>query len=144
MAEKTTYDLLAVTGCPTGIAHTYMAADYLRNAGEEMGLDVKVEPQGSSVTEPLSQADIDAADAVIFATDVGVKPEHAHGVVSVRRANRAVADRAGEQHHVHVHAIACVVGQAEEEPSSRPVRGPPHAATSSSRSQPLCGGGDRV
>lgn len=65
--------IVAITACPTGIAHTYMAADYLRNAGEEMGLDVKVEPQGSSVTEPLSQADIDAADAVIFATDVGVK-----------------------------------------------------------------------
>ena len=65
--------VVAVTACPTGIAHTYMAADYLTAAGRKMGIDVKVEPQGSTGTEPLSAADIERADAVIFATDVGVK-----------------------------------------------------------------------
>jgi len=65
--------IVAITACPTGIAHTYMAADYLTAAGKKMGVDVKVEPQGSTATEPLSAADIEAADAVIFATDVGVK-----------------------------------------------------------------------
>lgn len=65
--------IVAITACPTGIAHTYMAADYLRAAGKKLGVDVKVEPQGSTATEPLSTADIEGADAVIFATDVGVK-----------------------------------------------------------------------
>lgn len=65
--------VVAITACPTGIAHTYMAADYLTAAGKELGVDVKVEPQGSTATEPLSAQDIAKADAVIFATDVGVK-----------------------------------------------------------------------
>lgn len=68
-----TIHVVAITACPTGIAHTYMAADYLTAAGKKMGVDVKVEPQGSTATEPLSAADIETADAVIFATDVGVK-----------------------------------------------------------------------
>lgn len=65
--------LVAVTACPTGIAHTYMAADALKYAAEELGYDLKVETQGSSGNETLSQADIDAADAVIFAVSVNVR-----------------------------------------------------------------------
>ena len=65
--------LVAVTACPTGIAHTYMAADALKYAAEELGYDLKVETQGSSGNETLSQADIDAANAVIFAVSVNVR-----------------------------------------------------------------------
>lgn len=65
--------LVAVTACPTGIAHTYMAADTLKYAAEELGYDLKVETQGSSGNETLGQADIDAADAVIFAVSVNVR-----------------------------------------------------------------------
>lgn len=65
--------LVAVTACPTGIAHTYMAADALKYAAEELGYDLKVETQGSSGNEKLTQADIDAADAVIFAVSVNVR-----------------------------------------------------------------------
>ncbi|MFE3193640.1 fructose-specific PTS transporter subunit EIIC [Nocardia sp. NPDC059240] len=65
--------VVAVTACPTGIAHTYMAADSLVAAGQRAGVTVRVETQGSSGSTPLSAADIDFADAVIFATDVGVK-----------------------------------------------------------------------
>ncbi|WP_067548323.1 PTS fructose transporter subunit IIABC [Nocardia crassostreae] len=65
--------LVAVTACPTGIAHTYMAADSLVAAGERAGVVVEIETQGSSGSVPLSAATIAAADAVIFATDVGVK-----------------------------------------------------------------------
>ncbi len=65
--------IVAVTACPTGIAHTYMAADALKYAAEELGYDLKVETQGSSDNETLSQADIDAADAVIFAVSVNVR-----------------------------------------------------------------------
>ena len=65
--------IVAVTACPTGIAHTYMAADAFKYAAEELGYDLKVETQGSSGNEKLTQADIDAADAVIFAVSVNVR-----------------------------------------------------------------------
>ena len=65
--------IVAVTACPTGIAHAYMAADALKYAAEELGYDLKVETQGSSGNEKLTQADIDAADAVIFAVSVNVR-----------------------------------------------------------------------
>jgi fructose PTS system EIIBC or EIIC component len=65
--------IVAVTACPTGIAHTYMAADALVAAGERAGAVVHVETQGSSAAQPLDAATIAGADAVIFATDVGVR-----------------------------------------------------------------------
>jgi fructose PTS system EIIBC or EIIC component len=65
--------VVAVTACPTGIAHTYMAADSLVAAGERAGVDVVVETQGSSNAKPLDADTIARADAVIFATDVGVR-----------------------------------------------------------------------
>ena len=64
---------MAITACPTGIAHTYMAAEALEAAAERAGVDISVETQGSAGSTPLSQATIAGADAVIFATDVGVK-----------------------------------------------------------------------
>ncbi|GAA4689995.1 fructose-specific PTS transporter subunit EIIC [Nocardioides conyzicola] len=65
--------LVAVTACPTGIAHTYMAAEALEAAAEKAGVDITVETQGSAGTTPLPAATIAAADAVIFAVDVGVR-----------------------------------------------------------------------
>lgn len=65
--------IVAVTACPTGIAHTYMAADALTNAAEEMGVDLQVETQGSSGATRLDAAVIASAEAVIFATDVDVR-----------------------------------------------------------------------
>ena len=65
--------IVAVTACPTGIAHTYMAADALKYAAEDLGYDFKVETQGSSGNEILTQADIDEADAVVFAVSVNVR-----------------------------------------------------------------------
>jgi PTS system fructose-specific IIC component len=65
--------IVAVTACPTGIAHTYMAADSLVAAAQEMGVDLQVETQGSSGAKPLDPAIIAAADAVIFAVDVDVR-----------------------------------------------------------------------
>lgn len=65
--------VVAVTACPTGIAHTYMAADALVQAGSDMGVDVVTETQGSSGTTPIDQSVIDAADAVVFAVDVDVR-----------------------------------------------------------------------
>ncbi|WP_144942432.1 MULTISPECIES: PTS fructose transporter subunit IIABC [Kocuria] len=65
--------IVAVTACPTGIAHTYMAADALSNTAEEMGVDLQVETQGSSGATRLNPAVIASAEAVIFATDVDVR-----------------------------------------------------------------------
>jgi PTS system fructose-specific IIC component len=65
--------VVAVTACPTGIAHTYMAADALVAAGAEIGVDVVAETQGSSGTTPIDPAVIAAADAVVFAVDVDVR-----------------------------------------------------------------------
>jgi fructose PTS system EIIBC or EIIC component len=65
--------IVAVTACPTGIAHTYMAADSLVAAGKEAGVVVEVETQGSGATTALDPQTIADADAVIFAADVGVK-----------------------------------------------------------------------
>jgi PTS system fructose-specific IIC component len=65
--------IVAVTACPTGIAHTYMAADSLVLAAQEAGVDFQVETQGSGAVTPLDPAVIAAADAVIFAVDVDVR-----------------------------------------------------------------------
>jgi len=76
-AETTTVGrLVAVTACPTGIAHTYMAADSLKKAAKEAGVELQVETQGSSGATPLGADTIAAADAVIFATDVDVRDRH--------------------------------------------------------------------
>ncbi|WP_269929290.1 PTS fructose transporter subunit IIABC [Kocuria massiliensis] len=72
-ADSAMKRLVAVTSCPTGIAHTYMAADSLAQAAEEKGVRLDVETQGSSGNEVLSQEVIDAADAVIFAASVDVR-----------------------------------------------------------------------
>jgi PTS system fructose-specific IIC component len=67
--------IVVVSACPTGIAHTYMAADKLVAAGKAAGVDIHVETQGSSGSTPLEAEVIRAADAVIFAVDVGVKDQ---------------------------------------------------------------------
>jgi PTS system fructose-specific IIC component len=65
--------LVAVTACPTGIAHTYMAADSLVAAAQRAGAELHVETQGSSSVTPLDPAVIANAVAVVFAVDVDVR-----------------------------------------------------------------------
>ncbi len=65
--------LVGVTSCPTGIAHTYMAAEALENAAKAAGHVMSVETQGSAGSTPLSPALIASADAVVFAHDLPVK-----------------------------------------------------------------------
>ncbi|MFE9307854.1 fructose-specific PTS transporter subunit EIIC [Streptomyces sp. NPDC006706] len=67
------FRIVAVTSCPTGIAHTYMAAESLENAGREAGVEVVVETQGSAGFTRIDPAVIAAADGVIFAHDVPVR-----------------------------------------------------------------------
>ncbi|MFJ4243636.1 fructose-specific PTS transporter subunit EIIC [Streptomyces iakyrus] len=72
-AKERPFRIVAVTSCPTGIAHTYMAAESLENAGREAGVELTVEPQGSAGFTRLDPQVIAAADAVIFAHDVPVR-----------------------------------------------------------------------
>ncbi|MFF4491164.1 fructose-specific PTS transporter subunit EIIC [Streptomyces sp. NPDC001544] len=71
--ERRPFRVVAVTSCPTGIAHTYMAAESLETAGREAGVEVVVETQGSAGFTRLDPAVIAAADGVIFAHDVPVR-----------------------------------------------------------------------
>ncbi|MEU7035679.1 fructose-specific PTS transporter subunit EIIC [Streptomyces sp. NPDC046237] len=72
-AEAAPFRIVAVTSCPTGIAHTYMAAEALEKAGEAAGVEVVVETQGSAGFTRLDPAVVEAADGVIFAHDVPVR-----------------------------------------------------------------------
>ncbi|MFE7369083.1 MULTISPECIES: PTS fructose transporter subunit IIABC [Streptomyces] len=67
------FRIVAVTSCPTGIAHTYMAAESLAAAGRAEGVEVTVETQGSAGFKKLDPAVVAAADAVIWAHDVEVR-----------------------------------------------------------------------
>lgn len=72
--------LLAVTGCPTGIAHTYMAAESLEKKAKELGCRIKVETRGSGgAKNVLTKAEIAAADCIIVAADTQVPMERFHG-----------------------------------------------------------------
>ena len=73
-AEKSGYRILAVTACPTGIAHTYMAAEALEKAGQKLGLPLKAETNGSGgAKNVLTPEEIEAADGIIIAADKNVE-----------------------------------------------------------------------
>lgn len=72
---------IAITACPTGIAHTYMAAENLEKIANELGHEIKVETQGAmGIENELSQDDISNADVIIFAADIAIEgPERFDG-----------------------------------------------------------------
>lgn len=79
-AEKGTFRLLAVTSCPTGIAHTYMAAEGLEKAAKKKDCSIKVETRGSGgAKNVLSGRDIEEADCIIVAADAQVPMERFDG-----------------------------------------------------------------
>lgn len=82
--------IVAVTACPTGIAHTYMAEDALKKQAKEMGVDIKVETNGSEgIKNRLTAEDIARADGVIVAADKKVEMDRFDGKHLV---NRPVSD----------------------------------------------------
>ena len=91
--EKTTDNgklILAVTGCPNGIAHTYMAAESLENKAKEMGITIKVETNGSGgAKNVLTAQEIEACDCIIIAADKDVKMARFDGkpVIMTKVAN---------------------------------------------------------
>lgn len=67
---------LAVTACPSGVAHTYMAAEALEKAAKKHGVEIKVETQGSiGVENKITASDVADADAVILTTDMAIIDE---------------------------------------------------------------------
>lgn len=78
--EAQGYRVLAVTACPTGIAHTYMAAEALEKAGKKLGISIKVETNGSGgAKNVLTQEDIDGCDGIIVAADKTVEMARFNG-----------------------------------------------------------------
>lgn len=72
--------IVAITGCPAGVAHTYMAAEALKKTAAFMGHEIKVETHGAEGTrEPLSARDVAEADVVIAASDVYIEMERFAG-----------------------------------------------------------------
>ena len=106
------YRVLAVTACPTGIAHTYMAAESLENKGKEMGVTIKVETNGSGgAKNVLTKEEIEKAECIIIAADKNVEMARFDGkkVIKTKVAdgihkaeeliNRAVSGDAHVYHH---------------------------------------------
>ncbi len=68
--------LIAVTSCPSGVAHTYMAAEALEVAAKAKGWDVKVETQGAiGIENELTIEDVSSADVVLLTKDIAIKNE---------------------------------------------------------------------
>jgi PTS system fructose-specific IIC component len=89
--------LVAVTSCPTGIAHTYMAAEAIEQAAKAAGHEISVETQGAAGADPLAPEVIAAADAVIFSVDVEVRDRarfEGKPIVQVG-VKKAISDAAG-------------------------------------------------
>lgn len=125
-----TYQIIAATGCPTGIAHTFMAQEALEKAAAERGITIKVETHGQEgIQNELTQAEIDAADAVIIAADKDVRKERFSGKkvidVSVGRGikdapeliQRALSDTVPVYHAVGGESTKSANQPGEEKPS---------------------------
>ncbi|PJI94856.1 PTS fructose transporter subunit IIC [Luteimicrobium subarcticum] len=119
---------VAVTSCPTGIAHTYMAAEALEQAGADAGHEVTVETQGSIGTDPLDPQLIADADGVIFAADLEVKDK-------ARFAGKPFVDVGVK---AAVHDAPTVIAQAVAAVEAGPVAG--GAGTVAGPGQPLTTG----
>ncbi len=129
--------IVAVTACPTGIAHTFMAADGLEQAGKAAGVEIHVEPQGSGKVEWLDPALIARADAAIFATDVPVRERERFAGLPVIEAGvkRAINEPA------KLVAEALV---AADNPDARKVAGTASAGAASAAGASQLGMGKRI
>ncbi|MCP1624861.1 PTS fructose-like transporter subunit IIB [Pseudomonas nitroreducens] len=79
-AAKPAAKVVAVTACPTGVAHTFMAAEALQQTAQQMGIELRVETQGSvGARNPLTAEEVAAADVVLLAADIEVNPERFAG-----------------------------------------------------------------
>jgi PTS system fructose-specific IIC component len=114
---------VAITACPTGIAHTYMAAESLEQTAKANGDTILVETQGSAGSTPLSAEDIASADAVIFAADLAVQGRERFAGKPIVEApvKQAINDAAG--------LFERAKAAAAEKPSPVPAAAGPELAT---------------
>jgi fructose PTS system EIIBC or EIIC component len=127
---------VAVTSCPTGIAHTFMAAESLEQAAQAGGHEIQVETQGATNSEPLSPQVIAEADAVIFAADVEVRDaERFAGKPLVRvPVKRAINDGGGLIAEAERAASERAAAPAGAGAPARPA--PPPAAAAAGAGEP--------
>lgn len=96
-AKEGQFSILAVTSCPTGIAHTYMAAESLEKAAKERGCSIKVETRGSGgAKNVLTDAEIERADCIIIAADAKVPMDRFDGKPLIACQVSDGISRAGE------------------------------------------------
>ena len=89
--------IIAVTACPSGVAHTYMAAESLESAAKAKGWQVKVETQGSiGIENELTAGDVASADMVILTKDIGIKFEERFAGKTIVRVNISDAVKRAE------------------------------------------------
>lgn len=88
--------IVAVTSCPTGIAHTYMAAEALERAAKKAGHEIVVETQGAGGKKEIPSEILKAADVAIFAADIPVrdKDRFAHLPLVTAQVKNAIKDAA--------------------------------------------------
>jgi PTS system fructose-specific IIC component len=125
--------LVAVSSCPTGIAHTYMAAEALEQAARAAGHEIVVETQGSAGLTPIPPETIAAADAVIFAADVEVRDRARFDGkpmvdVGVKRAISAAADVITEAEQAAAARLPVAAGEHDAPASGLPDALPGTAA----------------
>ncbi|GIG23830.1 PTS fructose transporter subunit IIC [Cellulomonas denverensis] len=126
---------VAVTSCPTGIAHTYMAAEALEQAGKAAGHEVVVETQGAAGSSPIDPAVIAAADGVIYAADLEVQGRE-------RFAGKPTVDVGVKK---AVHDAPGVVAQAVAAVEAGPVTDAPAAtAAPATKVEPNASVGARI
>lgn len=102
--------IVCVTACPTGIAHTYMAAEMLEQTAKQLGVWIKVETNGAmGVEHKLSSKDIEEADVVIIAADIKVELERFRGKPlievpvskAITNAKALIQDAIKGKHHIY-------------------------------------------
>lgn len=122
------FDIIAATGCPTGIAHTFMAKEALEKAAAERGLTIKVETHGQvGVENEISKSEIAGAKAVVVAADKDVQAERFAGkpmvsvgvskALSVEAAGKLIDRALAAKGDSTVAAAADVEGEVEEKES---------------------------
>lgn len=88
--------IVAVTACAVGLAHTYMAAASLKKAAKDMGVDIKVETQGSmGIRDRIKPDEITDADVLILAADIAIlEPERFKGIPTLNAPTNKVIRKA--------------------------------------------------
>jgi PTS system fructose-specific IIC component len=130
--------IIAVTSCPTGIAHTYMAAEALEQAAHAAGHEIFVETQGAAGADPVPPAEIAAAQAVVFAADVEVRGRERFAgkplvEASVKSAINDAAALIAKAEAAAASAPSAAASTRAQRPLRSPLRLPPRLTPSRSR-----------